>query len=180
MCAWGLGKEPCFQQLGRKSHPLCDTIPGPCLENPWWFVAPKLTTFPAPTHLPLSLGVHLDLPTPAFPRAWVYLVLVSGSGIAMDVASCTLWSKSCCQGLPENGKQDMTKCYFEMVMTQRWWTWGEAVMMQPFTLLGHCELSAAVKVPCATERLERELSHCITWLCFSTLIFSSGKYFRTV
>lgn len=62
---------------GRRSPTLPDTIPGPCLEHPQWFVAPKLT-IAAPAHLPLSLGVHLDVPTSAFPRVWVFLVLGCG------------------------------------------------------------------------------------------------------
>lgn len=170
MC-WGPGCK-CVLGGWEEEPPLCDNIPGPCLENPWWFVAPKLTAFPAPTHLPLSLGVHLDVPTPAFPRAWVYLAL--GCGILHLMVQELLSGTAC------SGKYDMIKCYFEMVMIQRWWTWAEAVMLQPFTLSGHWELSAAVKVPCATERLERGLSHCMTWLYFSTLTFSCGKYFHTV
>lgn len=75
---------------GGEESPTPDTIPGPCLENPQWFVAPKLTT-PAPAHLALGLGVHPDVPTPAFPG--VYLAL--GCGILHIVVQ---------ELLPQSGK----------------------------------------------------------------------------
>lgn len=112
---------------GRRSLTLPHTISVPCLEHPQWFVAPKLT-IAAPAHLPLSLGVHLDVPIPAFPRVWVFLVL--GCGVLHLMVQELLSGTA-------SEREIRPKCYFEMVIIQRWWTWAEAGMLQPFTLSGH-------------------------------------------
>lgn len=158
---------------GRRSPTLCDTIPGPCLENPQWFVAPKLTTLPAPAHVPLSLGVHLDVPTPAFPRAWVYLVL--GCGILH------LMVQELLSGTASEWEIRPVKVLFWNGANTEMMDWGRSrnvAALYPLRSLNWVQLWKCL-LPVKDEQ-EGWTMVIITWLCFSTLIFSCGKYFHTV